>query len=82
MNTTTLSSPRSAPNALLWLACALRRGGHALGRFALHLDAWLARRERARQDYELLSQMSERELRDIGLARGSVADVVRGNWTR
>jgi uncharacterized protein YjiS (DUF1127 family) len=66
--------PRS-PAALAAALCALRT-------FVQRADAWLAARKRAREDRRTLAAMSDRELRDIGIDRGSVAAVADGAWTR
>jgi uncharacterized protein YjiS (DUF1127 family) len=46
------------------------------------IDAWLAARFRAAQDRAALAQMSDRELHDIGISRGSVEPIASGTWLR
>jgi uncharacterized protein YjiS (DUF1127 family) len=64
---------RHGPAALVWKA------GHWLRRSARRMDAWLAARERARQDSQSLEAMTDRELRDIGI---DPARVHSPPWTR
>ena len=49
---------------------------------ARRIDAWLETRRRVGRDRALLAGMSDRELRDIGLDRGSVDAVADGRWLR
>ena len=46
------------------------------------LDAWLATRRRLAQDRDDLAAMSDRELLDIGLSRGSTDTGASGGWSR
>lgn len=71
---------RSAPSALLTLARGLATTANTLRAAAHALDAWLASREKARKDREILAAMSERELADIGLSRGYRGEPVDGRW--
>jgi uncharacterized protein YjiS (DUF1127 family) len=43
---------------------------------------WLAGHARKARDREVLAQMSDRELHDIGLGRGLVDYAVSGAWQR
>lgn len=60
----------------------LRESAAALHAFARHLDAWLAVRKRAADDREVLTGMSERELRDIGISRASIHAIAANAWAR
>jgi uncharacterized protein YjiS (DUF1127 family) len=55
---------------------------NALHGLAQRIDAWLATRKRASQDLDALARMSDRELIDIGLDRGSVNFVGSGGRVR
>jgi uncharacterized protein YjiS (DUF1127 family) len=77
-----ISTARSAPGALLSFASALRATAAAVATLAARLDAWLARRERTARDREALAQMSDRDLKDIGLSRGYLDNVANGAWIR
>ena len=54
----------------------------ALRKAALRLDSWLAARKRVSDDHDALARMSDRELIDIGLDRGSVNFVGSGGRVR
>jgi uncharacterized protein YjiS (DUF1127 family) len=54
----------------------------ALRALARSVDAWLERRRRVGRDRDTLAGMSDRELLDIGLDRGSVDAVASGRWMR
>ena len=45
-------------------------------------DAWLKARKRIAEDRDALANMSDRELRDIGIERASVNSVADGAWVR
>ena len=77
-----LARPRPATSVLYGIAGALAVAAQTLSAAAQRLDAWLARRKRAAQDYADLAQMSDRELRDIGLARGFLDAVADERWMR
>lgn len=77
-----LARPRPAASVLYGIAGALAASAHALSALAQRLDAWLAHRKRAAQDYADLAQMSDRELRDIGIARDFLDAVADERWTR
>lgn len=49
---------------------------------ARRIDAWSAARARVAADREILANMSDRELLDIGLERGVARAVAEGRWTR
>ncbi len=66
---------RAPPSALIDAMNALRR-------VAQSIDAWLDARERAAADRDLLARMSDRELKDIGIDRGSASAVAEGAWKR
>ena len=69
-------SARHAPAALLLqIATVLRDAGAALARLAQRLDARLAARRAEADAWQSLAQLSDRDLRDIGLNR---FDVLRG----
>ena len=55
---------------------------HNLGAAAKRLDSWLEVRRRATTTRRALSEMTDRELRDIGLTRFDIEDVATGNWPR
>jgi uncharacterized protein YjiS (DUF1127 family) len=55
---------------------------NALHRLAQRIEAWLATRKRASADLDALARMSDRELIDIGLDRGSVNFVGSGGRVR
>jgi uncharacterized protein YjiS (DUF1127 family) len=50
--------------------------------WARSLGEWLALRARRVRDRAALAQMSERELRDIGVDRGMLDFVASGAWHR
>jgi uncharacterized protein YjiS (DUF1127 family) len=77
-----LARPRPATTVLSGVASALAAAAQALSTVAQRLDAWLAHRKRAAQDYADLAQMSDRELRDIGIARDFLDAVADERWTR
>lgn len=72
---------RSAPGALLILARGLVAAAGTLHAIARALDAWLAARDKAREDRATLAAMSERELADIGLSAGYRGEPVNARWT-
>jgi uncharacterized protein YjiS (DUF1127 family) len=49
---------------------------------ARRIDAWSAARARVASDREILANMSDRELLDIGLERGVARAAAEGRWTR
>lgn len=79
---TALAHSRPAPGTLSRLALTAIAAAQALYAAAEALDAWLARRRRASEDRDALASMSERELRDIGVSRGSTDEIAAGDWTR
>jgi uncharacterized protein YjiS (DUF1127 family) len=76
---TTHPATRAAPGRTAASATALSA---TIAAWARRLDAWLAQRARAARDREVLADMSERELKDIGLSRGFVDDAASGAWHR
>lgn len=59
--------------------------GNVLRRGAALLHAaarGLAARRRIADDWDALAAMSERELRDIGISRASLAPIAQGDWMR
>ena len=64
-----------------WSA-TLRNLIDALRAVARRIDAWSAARARVAADREILANMSDRELLDIGLERGVARAVAEGRWTR
>jgi uncharacterized protein YjiS (DUF1127 family) len=77
-----ISTSRAAPGALLTLAHALRLAATHVATLAHRLDGWLAGRAKRAEDREVLAQMSDHELMDIGLAPGYRDHVAAGAWTR
>ena len=73
--TATSLPPQSPSSALIDVMNAL----HGL---AQRIDAWLATRERAAQDRDTLARMSDRELLDIGLGRGTLKSIADGARVR
>ena len=68
--------PRS--RAGLWLAA----GAQAFRAFATRVDAWLALRRGAAEDFDVLARMSDRELNDIGIGRASIEPIASWKWAR
>ena len=64
------------------LANMLAGSAAAWRSLAGRVAAWLARRKRAADDLDVLARMSERELHDIGISRGSLRAIAAGAWTR
>ena len=60
----------------------LRDAGQALCAFLRHAEAWHKQRRRAAADREALANMSDRELLDIGIPRGSLHAVAEQAWLR
>ena len=74
---------RTAPaKSLALLGSVFHEGAMALRRLARRVDTWLVARQRANQDWQELANMSDYELRDIGVCRASVHAIADGNWTR
>jgi uncharacterized protein YjiS (DUF1127 family) len=67
------------PHALPRRMAAARDALRALLR---HLNAWHQRQRRAAADREALINMSDRELADIGIPRGSVQAAADRTWLR
>jgi uncharacterized protein YjiS (DUF1127 family) len=76
MNTSTAPSALTAPTDAL-----ARIADYAVAK-ARALDAWLAAQRRASRDRDDLAAMSDRELLDIGLSRGSADAAASGSWSR
>ena len=76
MSTHAIRHPEAA--LLQELALLLSRGARKVGAAAHDLDAWLEARRLAAAARRDLAEMSERELRDIGLDRADIGAVVRG----
>ena len=76
MNTSTAPSVLTAPTDAF-----ARIADYAVAK-ARALDAWLASQRRASRDRDDLAAMSDRELQDIGLSRGSADAAASGGWTR
>lgn len=69
--------------ALLWrIGGLLDEGARRLRAFARRIDARLVRRRRAAGALAMLSEMSERELQDIGVSRASLRAIAYGDWER
>ena len=74
---------RHTSAALLWrIGGLLHEGARRLRAFARRIDARLVRRRRATGALAMLSEMSERELQDIGVSRASLRAIAYGDWTR
>jgi uncharacterized protein YjiS (DUF1127 family) len=65
--------------ALLQISFVLSAAGRRARVLAKTLDTWITRRRAAQEALAALSAMSDRELRDIGLAR---SDIERIAWHR
>jgi uncharacterized protein YjiS (DUF1127 family) len=78
----TFVSQHPAALALEATARALATAARAARRTAARLDCWIAKRRRAANDLRILAGMSDRELADIGIARGNVSAVAAGAWQR
>jgi uncharacterized protein YjiS (DUF1127 family) len=63
-------------------AVLLRAGARRVSAAALELDAWLEARRLAAAAQRDLSEMSDRDLRDIGLDRADIGAVVKGGSPR
>jgi uncharacterized protein YjiS (DUF1127 family) len=61
---------------------ALADAARALRKLARNIVAWADARERAVLDRDVLANMSDRELLDIGVDRASVASVASGRRVR
>lgn len=46
------------------------------------IDRWLTERQRAADDWQLLANMNDHELQDIGVPRASVRAVAQDRWAR
>ena len=80
MSTYSIRHPEAA--VLNGFAVLLLAGARKVSAAAQKLDAWLEARRLAADARRDLCEMSDRELRDIGLDRGDVAAVVRGGSPR
>ena len=80
MSTYAIRHPEAA--VLHGFAVLLRAGARKVSFAAQKLDAWLEARRLAADARRDLSEMSDRELRDIGLDRGDIAAVVKGGSPR
>ena len=79
----TSQSIRHPQAALLQeLALLLRTNARKLSSAAHDLDAWLETRRLAAAAQRDLAEMSDRELRDIGLDRADIGAVLRGGSPR
>jgi uncharacterized protein YjiS (DUF1127 family) len=76
MNTSTAPTALTAPTDTF-----ARIADYAVAK-ARAFDAWLATRRRVAQDLDALAAMSDRELHDIGLSRGSTDVNASGGWSR
>ena len=65
-----------------WSSPGLRNLLHAWHAIVRRVDAWSAARARVAADREILANMSDRELLDIGIERGIAHTVAEGRWTR
>lgn len=80
--TNSIQPPASTSAPLQALSCALIKAENALRGVARRIGAWLKVRARAATDRDALAGMSDRELHDIGLDRGSLSAVADGAWRR
>jgi uncharacterized protein YjiS (DUF1127 family) len=78
----TFVSQHPAALALEAMARALAATARAARRTAARLDCWIAKRRREARDLRILAAMTDRELADIGIARGNVTAVASGAWQR
>ena len=63
-------------------AAFVREAAAALRAWARHVNAWLQRRRRVAADRDALANMSDRELIDIGIPRGSIDAAASRAWLR
>ena len=82
MNVSTYAIRHPEAAVLHGFAVLLHAGARKISLAAQKLDAWLEARRLAADGRRDLSEMSDRELRDIGLDRGDIAAVVRGGSPR
>ena len=80
MTTYAIRHPEAA--VLHSFAVLLRAGARRVSAAAHKLDAWLEARRLAADARRDLSEMSDRELRDIGLDRADIGAVVKGGSPR
>jgi len=80
MTSNAIRHPEAA--ILYGLGTALVAGARGVCRAALRLDAWLEARRHLADAREALSEMSDRELHDIGLDRADIRRVVQGGSPR
>ena len=80
--TTCTHAPNHKTVSLRASSPVLTEALNAVHRLAQRIDAWLATRKRASADLDALARMSDRELIDIGLDRGSVNFVGSGGRVR
>lgn len=78
MSSTLVAGGVTAPRRTAFL----RDAGRVLCTLLRHAEAWHQRRRRAAADREALANMSDRELIDIGIPRGSVHAVAERAWLR
>jgi uncharacterized protein YjiS (DUF1127 family) len=64
------------------LTQALQAGAATLHAKAVLLDQWLLHRQRAARERQDLANMSDRDLMDIGVTRGSLEAISAGHWQR
>ena len=69
---TTHSQRSFSVAALLQVSFVLSAAGRRARVLAKILETWIARRRAAREGLAALSAMSDRELRDIGIARSDI----------
>jgi uncharacterized protein YjiS (DUF1127 family) len=72
----------AATIAAPWSPSTLRNALKAWYAIVRRIDRWSATRARVAADREILASMSDRELLDIGIERGTVRAVAEGRWTR
>jgi uncharacterized protein YjiS (DUF1127 family) len=82
MNVSTYAIRHPEAAVLHGFAVLLHAGARRVSLAAQKLDAWLEARRLAADARRDLSEMSDRELRDIGLDRADVGTVVKGGSPR
>jgi uncharacterized protein YjiS (DUF1127 family) len=82
MNVSTYAIRHPEAVVLHRFAILLRAGARKVSIAAQKLDAWLETRRLAADARRDLSDMSDRELRDIGLDRSDIAVIARGGSPR
>ncbi|MBS0560786.1 MAG: DUF1127 domain-containing protein [Proteobacteria bacterium] len=53
-----------------------------MGRLLARLDGWLYERRRRNEVQKILSQMGERDLRDLAISRADIPAILDGTYRR